>query len=173
MYFSLQLTIYHIEKAMESALNGDPNIKDKCGRTALMYASEDGDIEKVELLLDRGSDPNIVSPFGITALIHASFDGHTEIVELLLDRGADINFVRPFGRTAIMFATDRGHRDIVKLMNDHNDRIALQNALQNLAFAKSMNSLTSPLECLDYDIMQEIMICTRTYNHGVHMRMKV
>ena len=44
--------------------------------------------------------------------------------------------------------------------------------MQNLALAKSMNSLSSPLECLDYDIMKEIMIHTRTYNPSVHMRMK-
>jgi hypothetical protein len=68
-----------------------------------------------------------------------------------------------------MRATDRGHTDIVKVINYH---IALQNALQNLALSKSMNSLSSPLECLDYDIMKEIMICARAYDHGVHMRMK-
>ena len=165
-------TIYHIDRAMESALN-DINNVDDYGKTALMRASEDGDIEKVELLLDRGSNINIRNRFGVTALMFASLFGHTNIVKLLLDNGSDPNIVTKYGKTAIMYTTFYDFPDIVKVINDHNDHIALQNALQNLAFSKSMNSLTSSLECLDYDIMKEIMICTKTYNHGVHMRMKV
>jgi len=195
----------HMDKAIERALNGDPNIRDKSGRTALMRATGAGRRKDVELLLDRGANPNIVENSGITALMLASNRCDTHLVELLLDRGADPNMlddndgftalmwvsqvrtttpgivkllldngsdpniVNQHGETAIMRATDRGHTDIVKLIKD---KIALQHALQNLAMTKSMNSLSSPLECLDYDIMKEIMICKREYDHGVHMRMK-
>ena len=193
----------HIEKVKLLLDKGaDPNIVSPFGITALMDATHNDHTDIVELLLDNGADIDFVSPFGKTALIGASIIGYRDIVELLLDRdsnpnirdyngvtalmcasgghieivelllakGSDPNIVDKFGGTALMWVTDCGHTDIVKVINDH---IALQNALQNLAFAKSMNSLTPSLKCLDYDIMQEIMNCTRTYNHGVKMRMKV
>ena len=149
----------------------DPNYQneDRSGRTALMWASLFGRTDIVKLLLARGADSNIVTRYGETAIMCVSLFGHIEILELLLDKGSDPNIVNEHGETAIMWATYRGHTDIVKVINDH---IALQNALQNLAMAKSMNSLSSSLQYLDYDIMKEIMICKRTYDHGVHMRMK-
>jgi ankyrin repeat protein len=160
----------------------DPNIVNDKGKTALMYASDwiyrisnvnnpriNGHRDAVELLLDKGVDPNITDPTGKTALIMASDNGNIEIVELLLDNDSDPNIVDNDGKTALRYATDNGHTEIVKVIND---KIALQHALQNLAMAKSMNSLSSPLQYLDYDIMKEIMIHARTYDHGVHKRMK-
>jgi ankyrin repeat protein len=162
----------------------DPNIVNDKGKTALMYASDwisrisnvnnpriNGHRDAVELLLDKGADPNITDPTGKTALIMASDNGNIDIVELLLDNDSDPNIVDNDGKTALMCATDRGNTGIVKLIND---KIGLQHALQNLALAKSMNypECSSPLQYLDYDIMKEIMICKRTYNHSVHMRMK-
>ena len=151
----------------------DPNIQNEFGYTALMYMDKSQGVrmEIVELLLDKGSDPNIQNEFGYTALMYASTKGHTGIVKLLLDRGACPNVVSKEGKSALMWATDRGNTRIVKLIKEMTN---LQHALQNLALAKSMNSpeCDSPLQCLDYDIMKEIMICNRTYDHGVHLRMK-
>jgi ankyrin repeat protein len=148
----------------------DPNLKDSYGRTALMFAaSMNGHSGIVKLLFDKGADINIVNIYGQTALISASMNGRIEIVRILLDKGSDPNIVNSYGETAITLATDSGHIDIVKLIKG---KIYLQNALQNLALSKCMNSLSSPLQFLDYDIMKEIMICKREYNHGVQMRMK-
>jgi len=149
----------------------DPNMVEIYGRTALMIAIISGSTGIVRLLLDKGTDTNIVNTYGQTALIVASMYGHTEIVELLLDRGADPNIVDKHDKTALLFAACPydGHIEIVKVINDH---INLQKAIQNLAMAKSMNSLSSSLQYLDYDIMKEIMICKREYDHSVHMLMK-
>jgi len=150
----------------------DQNITDIYGRTALIWASINGHREIVELLLDRGSDPNIVDNSGHTVLMWSSMDGHREIVELLLDRAADPNIVDKYGKSPLMWASKNGHRDIVRTIKEHTD---LQNALQNLALSKSMNTrpgYDSSLQYLDYDIMKEIMIHTRKYNHSVYMRMK-
>ena len=186
VYATRKDIIETVELLLDKA--ADPNMVEIYSRTALMIAIISGSTCIVRLLLDKGADPNIVDTYGQTALISASMYGKRDIVELLLAKGADINIVDKYGRTAllvasevgpnivnqhgetaIMRATDRGHTDIVKLIKD---KISLQHAIQNLAMAKSMNSLYSPLECLDYDIMKEIMICARTYDHGVHMRMK-
>ena len=149
----------------------DPNMVDKYDKTALHFASISGNTGIVKLLLDRGTDLDIVDNYG-TALMWASMYGHIDIVELLLAKGSDPNIVNKHGKTALMIAIISGSTGIVKLINDHIDHIALQHALQNLAMTKSINSLSSPLQYLGYDIMKEIMICVRTYDHGVHTRMK-
>jgi len=153
------------------AKGADPNIVDKYDKTALIVASISGNTDIVKLLLDRGTDLDIVDNYG-TALMWTSMYGRIDIVELLLAKGSDPNIVNKHGKTALMIAIISGSTYIVKLINDHIDHIALQHALQNLALAKSMNSFSSSLQCLDYDIMKEIMICARAYDHGVHMRMK-
>ncbi|MBI5592021.1 MAG: ankyrin repeat domain-containing protein [Deltaproteobacteria bacterium] len=60
------------------------------GLTALMIASQAGQMDIVKLLLDRGADVNEkTTTTGTTALYLASQNGHTEVVKLLLDKGAD------------------------------------------------------------------------------------
>ncbi|MCG7852323.1 MAG: ankyrin repeat domain-containing protein, partial [Methanosarcinaceae archaeon] len=57
---------------------------------ALIKASDQGNIDTVKLLLDKGA--NIDYQFdndGETALMKASARGHAEVVKLLLDRGAN------------------------------------------------------------------------------------
>ena len=151
----------------------DPNLKDSYGKTELIIASHYGYKDIVKLLLDKGADPNIQDNNGQTALMYASSFGHKDIVELLLDRDADTNLKDNNGYTAMTCAIKYDRPEIVELIKGHIAlQHALQHALQNLAMTKSMISLPSPLEYLDYDIMKEIMICNRAYNHSVHMRMK-
>jgi len=158
---------------MGSSFNGDPNLKDSYGKTELIIASHYGYKDIVKLLLDKGADPNIQDNNGQTALMYASSFGHKDIVELLLDRDADTNLKDNNGYTAMTCAIKYDRPEIVELIKGHIAlQHALQHALQNLAMTKSMISLPSPLEYLDYDIMKEIMICNRAYNHSVHMRMK-
>ena len=63
---------------------------DEFGRTALMWASKEGDAERVRQLLDMGAPVNAKDMFGRTALMEASLYGHTKIVQLLLGNGDDI-----------------------------------------------------------------------------------
>ena len=62
-------------------------------RTPLMIASENGNIQLVQALLDSGADPNIESrKWGRTALKLAARKGHIDIVDLLLDKGVPIDY---------------------------------------------------------------------------------
>ena len=88
------------------------------GRTALIFASQEGHTEIVEKLMARPDiDVNKADTSKrCTALMMASRKGHIEIVEKLLARpDIDINQARTSdGCTAIIWASQVGHTEIVK-----------------------------------------------------------
>ena len=53
-----------------------------------MWASYNGHIEVVILLIEKGADINARDSSGYTALKMASIMGHTEIANLLIEAGA-------------------------------------------------------------------------------------
>lgn len=63
--------------------NNDVNSVDADGKTALHIASDAGNIDIVELLLDIGIDKNILDHDGRTALNYAKLSGNKEIIKLL------------------------------------------------------------------------------------------
>jgi len=85
------------------------------GTTPLMDAAEEGDINTVKALLDKGEDVNKKGP-DYTALMVASARGNTDVVRLLIDRGADVNMVVSTGMCALAFAVENGHTGIVEFL---------------------------------------------------------
>ena len=71
----------------------------------MLYAAENGNIEELERLLDRGADINAKDNDDWTALMYASENSNDtssiETVRLLLDRGADINATNNEGWTVL------------------------------------------------------------------------
>ena len=92
--------------------------RDENGRTAMMWAADNGRTETVKLLLDKGADPNAHNAYGWTALMLAAGRGNTEAVRLLLDKGAYSNVQNAYGRTGLIVATDAGRTEVVKLLLD-------------------------------------------------------
>jgi len=86
----------------------------------LIDAVENGDIDLVRQLLDRGADIDFQGENGWTALMKASRNGNMEIVRLLLDRGADIDFqgTRAPALPALILASHNDYKDIVELLLD-------------------------------------------------------
>lgn len=78
-----------LKRAKKLILAGtDVNARDKNGETPLMWASEKGYKDIVEMLIAKGVDINATNSVGWTALIIADYNGHKDIVEFLRTKGA-------------------------------------------------------------------------------------
>ena len=95
----------------------DVNAKDSNGKTPLMTAVIEQNLDLVHLLLEQGSDVNAKDMNGITALSSSARGVHLEIVQLLLFKGADVNLTDNYLDTALMqFARRSKNKEIVKLL---------------------------------------------------------
>ncbi|MBI3398513.1 MAG: ankyrin repeat domain-containing protein [Deltaproteobacteria bacterium] len=59
--------------------------------TPLMNAVKNGDINTVNVLLDKGVDVNESDINGFTALMWAAMDGNAGVVKILIERGANVD----------------------------------------------------------------------------------
>ncbi len=57
----------------------------------LVFAAENGDLNKVKELINSGTDINSRDEKGYTALRRASAEGYIEIVKFLISKGAYVN----------------------------------------------------------------------------------
>jgi ankyrin repeat protein len=102
---------------------------DEDGATAFLRASQSGDLELMQLLLDRGADPLINTNLGVTPLAVAAGIGWVEgvtkehsteetieAVKLLLELGLDPNYQAETGRTPLHGAAHKGATEVVKLL---------------------------------------------------------
>lgn len=90
------------------------------GTTALMAAAlnsnQEMGLEKVELLIKRGSNLNIANSGGETALMLAAGAGKERIVKILLSKGAKIHLKNRAGETVMSYANRSGNRTIIELL---------------------------------------------------------
>jgi len=90
-------------RVQRSRRTSDPHL-------ALRSASENGHLEVVRLLLDRGAEIHAGEDY---SLRWASHNGRLEVVRLLLDRGAEIHARND---EALRFAKSYGHLEVVELL---------------------------------------------------------
>jgi len=87
------------------ARGADVNEADANGRTPLMIAAHQGDLEQARFLLNANANVNAFPSREQTALILASSQGHLEMVDLLLNTGADLNAVTLKGTSPEMYSS--------------------------------------------------------------------
>ena len=76
-----------------------------------------GDLELVELLLERGADPNRGNDYGWTKLHQAGYSNRPELAQLMLDAGGRLDLsARGDGGTPLIAALFWGHREVVPLL---------------------------------------------------------
>jgi thioredoxin-related protein len=95
--------------------NDNLDVRDENGRTALTFATEQGNSEAVQLLLDVGASPDVNDFLG-HAPLHFAVKSPVEITRMLIDAGADVDIRNSGGVTPLMQAAGQGRRDIVKLL---------------------------------------------------------
>ena len=101
---------------LENGVNANTQTADR-GISALLLASEKGNLKTVANLLIYGADPNFSSTQGnFTPLIRASIGGHASVVKILPGAGANINYQSAAGGTALMWATLRQQHDAMRVL---------------------------------------------------------
>ncbi len=95
---------------------------DKRDSPALHHAVFHGDLELVQLLLDRGADIHALAYENnhetTPAIVLAAWEGGLEMTRLLLERGADPNAQSSNGVTPLSTAQIHGFDDRVKLLRE-------------------------------------------------------
>ena len=110
----------HVELFIKAGI--DINSRDKDGSTALMVASERGDVQMAQLLIQNGADVNAKNIDGYTALMYVAYKGNLAIAELLIKNKADVNARDKDGWTALRYASIQGRNDIIKLLTKAKDQ---------------------------------------------------
>lgn len=96
------LVKYYINKgALVDAVGGELQ------STPLHWATRQGHLSMVILLMQYGADPNLYDGEGCNCLHLAAQFGHTAIVAYLVAKGADINCPDSEGKTALMWSCFR------------------------------------------------------------------
>ena len=98
----------------------NPNARSESdGRTALIDAAARGDIEVVNVLVERGADVNVRDNQGYTALLHAIEARHAQVEQVLLNHPKlDPNARGLNGITALSSYTWRDRKDAVQKLLD-------------------------------------------------------
>ncbi|EGU78519.1 hypothetical protein FOXB_10970, partial [Fusarium oxysporum f. sp. conglutinans Fo5176] len=86
------------------------------GWTLSHWASVNGHINVIKLLIQHGCDITVTTEDGATPLHLASANGHIYVVHLLIDEGASATAVDEHGRAPLHWASQNGHIDVVKLL---------------------------------------------------------
>ncbi len=98
------------------AHGGDVTLQDADGDTALHGAAQSGNVEIMNLLLDKGANPNAKNKLGGTPLMWAASFGNEDAARLLLKRGADPSLKDNDGITAIQWAAQNNRTSMVSLL---------------------------------------------------------
>jgi ankyrin repeat protein len=119
---------------------------DEADGTALYLASEEGHVNIVKLLLDRGADIDAKVDLWGTALTIAAVSNQEEVVRLLLERGADVNVENEFCNSALDAAAQYGHEEIAEMLYNAGGNI--EKALEDAKNRRGQNTSDYSLEIL-------------------------
>ena len=117
---------------------------------ALQAAVDSGNIEYIELLLDKGADVNAVGGVYGTALQAAAASrwGSVKKVQLLLDRGADVNAVGGVYGTALQAAVCMNNCEYIELLLDRGADVNAVGGMYGTALQAAVASNGGNVECM-------------------------
>jgi len=96
----------------------NPNLQNIKGSTALDLAITEGNLELVELLLEKGANLDLTNEKqgGYSPLMLAAEYGKKDIVKLLLEKGAKLDLEDSEGLSALQYAIRWKQQDIAELL---------------------------------------------------------
>jgi len=129
-------------KVMTSLLecNADISFTNNEGDTALIIASDKGNLEAVRLLLNNIESDEMKSllsykdSHGNNSLIRATMNDHFDVVEELIYRKSVINAQGENKRTSLMIAAEKGFIRLVKLLIKKNAKINITDSFNKTAY---------------------------------------
>ena len=146
----------------------DPNIANKRGRTALMYACANGHREVIEhLLRTYDLDLSLTDNDGSTALYYAAHGGHIEVINVLL---SNYDYNQEEIERALTAACYGGHKELIKELADkannltENQKEIVNTCINNVAIVAS-GSLNLPL--IESTGLTPLMLATSCGSVGV------
>ena len=93
----------------------------------LHIVAQEGHVEVVKLLLEKGANIEAINNQGFTSLWIAAYKGHTEIVKVLIAAGANIEAIDDEGYTPLEVAARNGHVEVVKLLLEKGAKVDFDN----------------------------------------------
>ena len=96
--------------------SANPNASTAEGITPLTLASENGNAQAIEALVEGGANVNHIKSANWTSfLMIASNKGKDAAVSTLIRLGANVQLSHPTGRTSLHFAIENGHLGVVQI----------------------------------------------------------
>ncbi|KAJ8028714.1 Integrin-linked protein kinase [Holothuria leucospilota] len=137
-------------------VENDPNQGDDHGFSPMHWASKEGHLNIVDMLISRGAKINSTNMGDDTALHLAAAHGHREIVMKLLQCKADLNAVNEHGNTPLHYACFWGYEQIAEDLVNNGANINLANKYNHTPLEKAKQNLRNHLEERAKSLGQEI-----------------
>jgi ankyrin repeat protein len=133
----------------------------------LLVAVDEGDLEAVKTLLERGENIHQRARRGETALMIAAGRGHVHVSKLLLKQGLDVDMISADGLTALMIAARHRRTEMVEFLLSHGADINCRGPL-------GCTALLLALEKAPGQKMGSPVFSTAgaLVNHGAHLNVK-
>ncbi|MCK9396345.1 MAG: ankyrin repeat domain-containing protein [Methylobacter sp.] len=92
-----------------------PTLKNNAGIYPLILASQQGRVDVVRFLIERGAELDAIDQYGNNALWAACYAENSDCIDALIHAGVDINHQNSVsGATALMFAASSGREKVVE-----------------------------------------------------------
>ena len=112
------------------------------GHTPLHKASYDGDMKKVNELIDEGANINAEDVIQMTPLHYSCINGHLNVINTLLDMGADVNARDVIQYTPLHVASRYGHVKVVNILLDRGANVDARDVHQYTLYMKHVIVVT-------------------------------